>query len=98
MLTKGDLLGGGDAEPVIGQDHEILDKGLREGDQAEFLRADDPEKIGQDQDRKKVSDGLQDGKGSEVMEYGLSLVRFGHPISFFDLMDQRRHVQFSIQK
>jgi len=91
MLTKGDLLGGGDAESVIGQDHEILDEGLSEGNQAEFLRADDSEKIRQDQDREKIGNGLQHGKRGEIMEYGLSLVGFGHPISFLDLTDQRRH-------
>ena len=95
MLTKGDLFSGGDAEPVIGQDHEILDEGLREGDQAEFLRTDDPEEIRQNQDREKVGDGLQHGKRGEIMEHGLPLVGFGHPISFLDLTDQRRHAEQS---
>jgi len=91
MLAKGDLFGGGDAEPVIGQDHKILDKGLREGNQAEFLRADDPEKIRQNQDREEVGDSLQYGKRGEIMKHGLPLVGFGHAISFFDLTDERRH-------
>ena len=62
VLTQRNFFGSGNAESIIRQDHEILDEGLREGDQAEFFRADHPEKIGEDQDRKNISDGLQDRK------------------------------------
>ncbi len=43
--------GSGDAKAVIGKDKEILDKGLRKGNQPEFFRADYPDKIRQDKNR-----------------------------------------------
>ncbi len=57
--AEGDLFGRGDVKSIIGEDHEILHKGLGESDQPEFFRADHPEQIGQDDDGQNIGDDLQ---------------------------------------
>lgn len=91
VLAERNLLGGRDAESVIGKDHEVLHEGLREGDQPEFFGADDPEKIREDQNGQDVGDRLEDRKRGEIAEHHPAFARGREPVSFFDLPDQRAH-------
>ena len=91
MLAKRDLLGGRDAESAVGEDHEVLHEGLCEGDQSEFLGADDPEKIGEDQNRQDVGDRLKDRKRCEIAEHYPAFTRRCKTVSFFYLTDQSSH-------
>jgi len=87
MAAQRYLPGGGQAEAIIGKDHEILDESLGESNQPELFKTDNPDQIREHYYRKNIINALEGRERDEVLKDSFSLfVRYMFVLHFTNLL------------